>query len=237
MTDAIALPVEHGRARYAGDWRSYFATFYLEFLTPGISILDVGSGRIPAVPPADRPQLDQYIGLDISGQELAKAPFGSYDHAVESDLTAYVPDLAESIDLVLSLHVLEHIEPLDEAIANVHAYLKAGGHFVALFSGRNAYFSMLNRLLPRQVGVKAMELLLRRPPHSVFPAHYDRCTHSELTNLLETWSEAVVIPLYRGSYYTKFFQPAQSAYLKFEDWLERTDRKDLATHYVIVARK
>ena len=82
-----------------------------------------------------------------------------------------------------------------------------------------------------------MKILLNRPTESVFPAYYDHCTYTEITSLLHDWTEAAVVPLYRGAMYWQFFRPARLIYLRIEDQLARLEKKDWATHYVIVAKK
>ena len=132
--------------RYQGSWSDILLKYCAPALREGITILDVGSGRTPAIHPLDRPLGVTYIGLDVSEEELMSAPPGSYDRVIAKDLTHQVAELTDSIDLVISLHVLEHIFPMESAIRNVHCYLRQDGHFVALFSGRNAHFAWLNRL-------------------------------------------------------------------------------------------
>jgi SAM-dependent methyltransferase len=223
--------------RYKGSWAEVFAEYYGPFLRDGMTLLDVGSGRVPTIRPQNRPDDCSYRGLDISVDELELAPEGSYEQVFARDLCIRDPQLRETIDLAISLHVLEHVASLSDAVDNVHEYLKVGGHFVALLSGRNAHFAWLNRVLPSRLGILVMKVLLKRPPESVFPARYDSGTYSEIVKLLENWQQAKVVPLYRGAYYWKFLRPAQWLYLKYEDWIARTDKRDWATHYVIVGRK
>lgn len=223
--------------RYADDWLDNFAAQYETFLQDSMTILDVGSGRSPVIPVDRRPKNSRYIGLDISGSELMQAPAGSYDEQYQRDLKVHDPTLDGQIDLAVSWQVLEHIEPLSEAIDNLHAYLKPGGHFVGLLSGRNAHFALINRIIPERIGKPAMKYLLQRPPDSVFRAHYDKCTYTGLRELFDAWRKVEVAALFRGAGYLSFLRPAASLYLKYEDWAARSRKRNLATHYVIVAEK
>jgi SAM-dependent methyltransferase len=223
--------------RYADNWRQNFALQYQPYLREGMTILDVGSGRAPAIPIEQRPASSRYIGLDISSEELELAPSGSYNERFVRDLKDHDPALDDQIDLAISWQVLEHVEPLGDAIENVHAYLKPGGHFVVLLSGRNSHFAVINRLMPEKIGVFAMKYLLKRPPESVFRAHYDACTHSGLAALLANWDHVEIKSLFRGARYLGFFPPAVAIYTKYEDWALRSGKHDLATHYVVIARK
>jgi SAM-dependent methyltransferase len=223
--------------RYADNWKENFDAQYERYLYEGMTILDAGSGRSPAVSLSKRPANIRYIGLDISAPEMALAPEGSYDEQYPVDLTIHQASLDSQIDLVVSWQVLEHVTPLSAALDNIHSYLKPGGHLVALLSGRNAYFSAFNRMIPERVGILAMKYLLGRPPDTVFPAHYDACTHSELSRLLSDWGEVDIIPIFRGADYFRFFPPLARLYRLYEDWAVRSGKKDLATHYVISASK
>jgi SAM-dependent methyltransferase len=202
-----------------------------------MAILDVGSGRRPALNAAQRREHGRYTGLDISKAELELAPPGSYDDYVVADVTKPVPALEASFDLVISWQVFEHVRPLDRAVANLQAYLRPDGHLVALFSGRFSAFGILNGLIPARVGVMLMRTLLRRDPESVFPAYYDRCYASALESLLAGFSSVDVTPIFQGGSYFNFALPLRRVYLTFEDWVERTGRNDLATHYLVVARR
>lgn len=226
-----------GRERYSQKKRETFIELYKPFLRESITVLDVGSGRAPAIPVGQRPENCRYLGLDISESELALAPEGSYDERFVQDLRDHDPRLDDQVDLALSWQVLEHIDPLAAAIENVRAYLKPGGHFVALLSGRNAYFAVINRFIPESVGVLAMKHLLGRPPDTVFRAHYDSCTHTELSTLLQAWSHVEIVPQYRGAVYLNFSRSLSKFYFLYEDWAAQSHKKDLATHYIVVATK
>jgi SAM-dependent methyltransferase len=244
MASRIKEPAPGSRAgvydpddRYADNWVENFTAQYEPYLRLGMTILDVGSGRTPAIPVDKRPQGCRYIGLDVSADELALAPPGSYDQTYVSDLRVREESLVGQVDLAISWQVLEHVEPLADALDNVRGYLRPGGHFVALLSGKYALFSIINRLIPERIGVFAMERLLRRPPDTVFRAQYDACTHRGLTQMLAAWRQSEVIALYRGAGYLEFFPPVRALYLWYEDWVVQRDKKELATHYVVVASR
>lgn len=206
-------------------------------LRPGLDILDVGSGRRPALDPGTRPPGSRYAGLDISASELELAPGGSYSDHVVADITEPVPALRGQFDLIVSWQVLEHVRDTDRALRNLHDYLRPGGRLVAILSGRFSIFGMLNSVVPASAGVWLMERLLRRPPDSVFPAHYDRCHATALTRVLGDWSAAEVRPIYQGGSYFNFCLPLRSAYFGYENWAERSGRANLATHYLIVSER
>ena len=223
--------------RYADDWIQPFHDAIREATTEGAVILDLGSGRQPSVPPDLRPAGTTYVGLDLSDAELQRAGPGAYDRRIVADLNARVPELVGTVDVAVSWQVLEHVRPMRTVLANVHDYLKPGGVLIAGFSGAWSAFAIPNRLVPHAVARFVLRRLLQRDPETVFPAPYDSCTYSAMTKALSGWSHVEITPRYRGAGYFGFSKPLQALYLRAEDLLERGGHRDLATHYLVVARK
>jgi hypothetical protein len=78
---------------------------------------------------------------------------------------------------------------------------------------------------------------MRRPVETVFPAYYDHCTERGLHEAFSTWEEVHVTPLWRGADYFTPFPRLRSVYVRYEDWAIRRGHTNLATHYVVAARK
>lgn len=222
-------------SRYAETPTARFERAVGERLAPGVAVLDVGSGRHPALPAEALGDIGRYVGLDVSSDELDAAPPGIYTETRVADLTRRADELVGAFELIVSRQVLEHVSDLAATLENIRAYLRPGGHLVAMLSGALALQAVLNRLIPSPVGRRLMRDLLGRAPDSVFPAYYDRCRHSALTELLEPWRTAEIEPMYQGGAYLNFSPLLRYGYLAYEDWACRTARADLATHYVIVA--
>ena len=228
---------EHIPARYDRPPADLFAAAINSILRPNSSILDVGSGRRPALAPADRPAGTRYVGLDLSASELALAPHGSYDVTIAADVAERRAGMTQQFDLIVSWQVLEHVQFLERAVSNLRDYLRPGGQMVALLSGRFSVNAVLNQLVPAAAATWLMQRLLRRDPETVFAAHYDRCYAKALGELMRPWSEAEVIPLFQGGAYFNFFLPLRSAYFAYENWAWRSSHDDLATHYLILSRR
>lgn len=229
--------MKHTRPRYLEPWMLAWEDRVRERLRPGVRILDVGSGRRPAIPREVRPPDSFYCGLDLSLDELRAAPPASYDRVVAADIVEYQPQLRESFDLVVSWQVLEHVRPLDVAFENMRRYLVPDGVCLVHLSGSFSVFGLLNRVIPHRVGVFAMKHLLGREPETVFPAHYDKCWYGALSKITSSWQEAEVIPRYRGSGYFRFLGVLERAYLVYEDWASTRNHRNLATHYLIESRR
>lgn len=223
--------------RYRYPLQSAFVAEVQPALTEGVRILDVGSGREPTIPPRRRPRSSWYVGLDVSADELAEAPVGSFDETVVADASDYVPRLDGRFDLIVSWQALEHVERLDGAVANLHGYLRPGGLLIAQLSGRFASFALLSRMVPHRLSVLAMQRLIGSDPNTKFVTHYHLCYHRALARLFRPWSHVEIAPAYLGASYLGFLRPLQQLYLYYENAVCHRRLLNLATHYLIVATK
>ena len=100
-------------------------------------------------------------------------------------------------------------------------------------------FGVANRLLPDAIGGRLVERSMRRrgTNRPFFPAHYDRCTYSSLTRLTSEWSDVQIYPLFHGATYFHFSRLLTRAYLAYENAVRRAHLNDLATHYLLAARR
>lgn len=224
--------------RYSKEWWQPFREATDEAVhKPGTTILDVGSGRRPSIPVADRPPDCRYIGLDISAEELRRAPVGAYDAVFVASIIDHVPELDDCFDVVVCWQVLEHVKPLALALENIRRYLKPGGRFVGQLSGRFSLFGLLNRMVPHSVAKFGMKHLLGRDPQTVFPAYYENCSDSQLRAAGTAWTTFSVFPRYQGASYFSFLPLLERAYLAYEEWTICAGHRDLATHYFLVAER
>ena len=236
---ALELPaVQAGvlPARYGYSMQSVFLGHVSPLLVPDISILDVGAGRSPTIAPEHRPPGCRYVGLDISERELRAAAPDAYDRTIAHDITRPL-NSEERFDLVLSWQVLEHVKPIEQALENLRAVMRPGGTMVAQVSGSFAAFSLVARLVPHRVRVWAMARFLGHPEEMKFPTYYDRSWATALEGMLAGWSSVVLRPYYRGAVYFAFSPPLQRLYLRYESAVARRNVRNLATHYLLVARR
>jgi SAM-dependent methyltransferase len=225
--------------RYCTRWRDSFERNVAERLQPGIVILDVGSGRHPAVPPEHRPPGTHYIGLDVSGAELSAAGAGAYDEMIVSDAAVFRHELVGKIDLVISWQVLEHVKPLEDVLNALHSYLRPGGTLISMFSGKWSIFGIINAIIPQRLGATVVAKTMRRRAHNipVFPAYYDQCYDQALRKLTASWSQVEINPYFRGATYFNFSRTLARGYLMYENTAARASWRNLATHYMLVAER
>jgi SAM-dependent methyltransferase len=231
LVEAGLLPERYGEPMQAELFRRI-----QPLLVPDVSILDVGAGRYPTLAPPDRPAGCRYVGLDIESRELAAASPGAYDEDVVADVTEPL-GRDEEFDVIVSWQVLEHVSPLPAAFENLRAALRPGGTMLAQLTGSNAAFALGGRLLPPKARVWLATRLLGHDPQEKFETRYDRSSYRELNRLLGAWSEVEIVPFYRGAPYFRFSRPLQRAYLAYESAIERHRRRNMATHYLVVAKR
>lgn len=240
---ALQTVKEAGRrrlpARYGSDlWDKRFRAHVDALLRPGIAILDIGSGRRPTISLDGRPPGVRYVGLDIDANELAAAGGAAYDESVAVPVEEHVASFEGRFDLAVSFFAFEHVRSTAVALENVRSYLKPGGTLIAQLAGAWSPFSIANRIIPERLAQTLLNRAHERDPESVFPARYDRCSYSALTPLLERgWSEYEVRPLFTGAGYVLFSRVLTAAYIAYEEWAYRGDRRDLAPYYLIRARR
>lgn len=236
---AQELPLVRGGLlpeRYAEPMQEELFRRVQPLLVPEVAILDVGAGRYPTLGPADRPSGCRYVGLDIESGELAAAAPGAYDESVVADITEPLHRDGE-FDVIVSWQVLEHVSPLTRAFENLRLSLRPGGTLLAQLTGSNAGFALLGRVMPHRARAWVATRLLGHKEEEKFPTRYDRSSQKALDRMLSAWSEVEIVPFYRGAPYFGFFRPLQRAYLAYESAIERRGLENLATHYLVVAKR
>lgn len=206
-------------------------------LREGCTILDIGSGRRPTIPPDERPPDCCYVGLDVDAHELELAPAGSYSEVWTADVTKPLPaDLLGRFDVVLSFQAIEHVASVDAAIAQMNEALRPGGLLLFQTSGAFGLLpALVNRVLPRKASLWLLARLTDRDPATVFPAVYDRCWASALRHDLREWDRPEVTPLFYGGFYLLQAPFLLWPYLAWEELTRRARWDNLATHYLVSA--
>lgn len=164
-------------AGYVIDGNSDFKNnFALKWLTATARVVDIGGGKNPFITAEMKNALALYVtGVDISAQELERAPVGAYDNIICADIsgTAGTGDA----DLCICQAVLEHVQDVAAAFEAIASFLKPGGIALIFVPSRNAVFARLNLLLPERI---KRWLLFTIFPHTKrdqgFPSYYNKCT-------------------------------------------------------------
>lgn len=195
--------------RFSVDGNRHFAAVIVpKYLRPGMRVIDVGGGKTPFFSVETKNRLGlSVVGIDISADELARAPNGAYDVVVVADLSE--SRLEDVADLAVCMTVIEHVRSTERAVANLARLVRPGGVVALFVPCRNALFARLNLLLPEGFKQRLLRAVLPESAHIVgFPAYYDHCTPSELERIASAAGLRVVEQqVYHWSGYFDFFVP------------------------------
>jgi SAM-dependent methyltransferase len=146
------------------------------YLRPKHVLLDAGCGRAAPILAKFTGRARRLIGVDLvdfaeglAGMELLNEDLGNIS----------LP--AESVDLVMSRAVMEHITEPDRVYREIQRILKPGGHFVFLTANLWDYASILATLIPNRYHASIVSKMEGRAEHDVFPTAYRTNTRSAVT--------------------------------------------------------
>jgi hypothetical protein len=88
-------------------------------------------------------------------------------------------------------------------------------------------------------GHRIVERVMSRHAQNVpvFPAYYHRCSARQLRKMTVAWRSVEIVPLFRGATYFNFSTALTRMYLRYEEQARRRRADNLATHYLLIARK
>jgi SAM-dependent methyltransferase len=149
-------------------------------LEPHMTMLNLGAGRganIEEDTSTYRRRLQTFKAraARVIGVDLDPVVFDNPDlhdaHLIK--IGEPYPLADESIDLIVSDHVLEHVTNPVEFAAEVHRVLKPGGWFCARTPVKWGYIGLCARLVPNSLHVRVLEKLQpERKAEDVFPVVY-----------------------------------------------------------------
>jgi SAM-dependent methyltransferase len=164
-------------------WRSFEAqaAAAIRGLPDGAVILDVGGGANffykDAVQPPGRLKV---VSVDISAEELAMNKDADETHV--ADVSKEIPMPDESVDLLFTRALLEHVDGVPTAIREMGRVLRPGGTALHVVPCRYSIFGIAARLLPFG---PLLKLTLKLAPwfrdeNFGFNVFYDHCYPSAL---------------------------------------------------------
>lgn len=208
-------------------------------------VCDVGGGANPLIALDDvRRRGLSYTVLDISAEELAKAPGGYTKVCADIGDPQAVEPLAGSFDLVFSNTLAEHVEDAAMFHRNVFSMLRPGGTAAHFMPTMFDPMFVANRALPEAV---TATVLRRAQPnrttestHGKFPAYYHWCRgpsrrHLRRFELLGYEVEAAIG--YFGTGYLKRLPRLQVPYEKVTSQLVAHPVNALCSYAWLVLRR
>jgi SAM-dependent methyltransferase len=184
-------------------------------LKPDMVVLDVGCGRGAAVDrleknPWERCRIfkgdcKRVIGIDVDEAGYENKFIDEF-RLIESSTW---PVESESVDLMFSDAVVEHIEKPDEFFSECRRVLKPGGYLCVRTPNRWSYVAIGASLVPNRYHAGVVGKLQRgREAKDVFPTYYRANTVSAMKRLLRK----------HGFYGCVYKHIAEPNYLTFSRW-------------------
>ena len=193
---------------YGKGWTHPYRTYekiILDHISPESVVLDAGCGQ-------NAPVLQKLVGLGkyligIDVCRLHKAEEYDSLSLLKSDLqTISLRD--NSVDVVISRSVLEHVENPEKAYREIHRILKPGGHFICLTPNYYDYASLIAKLIPNRFHSRIVQLTEGRDEDDTFPTYYRSNTERDIKKLAKTTGFEVTLIDYLGQYPSYFmFNP------------------------------
>ena len=207
-------------------WRRYDSFLKGLASRPGVKrVLDIGGGANPALPLdfVERNGLE-YVVLDISSEELAKAPKGYLK--VQADITSPDLDVGGNYDLVLSRLVAEHVPSGRGFHSTVFDLLSEGGIAFHFFPTLYAPPFVINRLLPERLSEFVVSLLQsnrrREGKNAKFPSYYSWCRGPTSSQIEKFQSIGYRVDEYIGFFGHRNYYGKIKALRKVHDWISST---------------
>ncbi len=220
---------------------------YPEFVQPLIrehnarKICDVGGGANPVLPLqfVNENQLD-CTALDISSEELEKAPMGYKKIIQDIEANDFIP--TERFDFVITKMMAEHVRNGKSFHTNIFSMLKPGGVAVHYFPTLYALPFLVNRLIPERLSSFLLDIFLPRDRYQSgkFPAYYSWCygpTPPMLAMLTEIGYEILEYRGFFGSTYYNRIPIIRDLHKAYSHYLAQHPNPYLTSFAQVVLRK
>jgi SAM-dependent methyltransferase len=131
-------------------------------------LLDLGCGRAATVLRAQAANFKSAYGVDM---EIAEPIHEGNLTLLPAD-AAHIPLPPASVDVIISINVLEHLADPEAVLEECHRVLRPGGHVIILTPNKHYPPLALARVLPHRVRVWLNRLLTGTQDDDTFPAPY-----------------------------------------------------------------
>jgi SAM-dependent methyltransferase len=167
-----SLMAERLRERYYAKYRHPYAQLRDRvegLVTPGMTLMDAGCGRdVPALRPFIG-KAGRLIGIDLVEPRDVPEAIEYYQRDLAD---TGLPD--DSVDIVMSQSVFEHVEHPDEVLLEIKRVLRPGGQLVVLTPSKWDYGSLIAMVIPNRLHPAVVQHVEGRPTEDTFPTRF-RC--------------------------------------------------------------
>lgn len=229
------------------DFRPHMRTIHRDQVAnllnerPGQVVLDVGAGRTSAFLPlvAER-DTHLIIAMDLSEVELRCNPELTAKVVADAAASGF-PLRDNSVDVLASHQVVEHIADAAVFFGNCANVLRPGGRLAHTFACKFAPFALINQLIPNWLARRLLGWLHPdwRQDAVGFPAFYNRCYFGQINRLLieKGFDKATWLMDYYQAGYFDFFFPLYLAMLTCDLVTWYFGIRNLAGGIMVVAQK
>lgn len=147
-------------------------------LNETFTILDAGCGRTAPILSKFICKAKRLIGVDL--EEPLDVP--EEIQYIRGDISN-IPVASNSVDIVISRAVLEHIKEPDLVFKEINRILKSDGHFIFLAPNLYHYVSIISKIIPNKFHKKIVSKTEGRESDDVFPAYYRANTYKAIKKL------------------------------------------------------
>jgi ubiquinone/menaquinone biosynthesis C-methylase UbiE len=164
------------------------------------TVLDIGCGRHAPNLVKLKGRANVLIGIDLVRFEIADP-----DLVLLTGSVCKMSSIAtSSIELAYSRSLMEHVEHVEAAYAEIDRVLKPGGTYAFLTPNFFDYASLIGYLVPNRFHAAIVRLTERRSKQDVFPTFYRSNTHRSITRLTERSNLLMDDFAYLGQYPSQF---------------------------------
>jgi SAM-dependent methyltransferase len=151
-------------------------------LSPDTVMLDAGSGAELPLICQYAPKIAQAFGIDLESPRQEPPPNA---RILIGDLER-IPLESNSVDLVVSRSVFEHLEHPERVLAEVSRVLRPRGRLVLTTPNKYYYSCLLVRLFPERLKAYYFRTVFGDDAYDYFPVHYKANTRRSLRRLAAT---------------------------------------------------
>lgn len=209
----------------------------VQSVTPGSVVVDLGGGR-RCVWAHACPAGVQLVAVDIDQDELDANP--DVGDRRQGDVATRLPLDDGEAQVIVSRALLEHVDGVPQAVAEMARVLGPGGRALHLVPARYSLFGLAARLGPFGVLKRLVHLAVPAAPGQVeFPVYYDHCYASALEQLFrDAGFSAVRLSLsYAQSGYFYALTPLYVLVAAYQGLLRRLGIRNLAAYVFVDATR
>lgn len=193
-------------------------------LSRDMAVLDIGCGRTAPNLEKLRGKARALYGIDLVDFRDTAGDLHLFKESV-ADLKSFQDN---SIDLAYSRSVMEHVEHIDAAYAEIFRVLSPGGHYIFLTPNRYDYASLIATMVPNRFHGRIVKATEGREEEDVFPTQYKSNGFRTIRQLARQTGFSIAHLERLGQYpaYLAFSRPLFFAGSLYEKLLDKTPGLD-----------